>query len=148
MPEPWQHASYAFLWMIAVYIVPVGVMLALYARVIHSLWFKTNSSDASRVVVINERKRITKMMTTVSILYIICCLTNPILYVIQSFQPNAMSRDGPIFKIGFCLIVLNYSVNPLIYTFQSKEFRKYLRKLMCCNRRVAQHSTGDSPKVN
>ena len=148
IPEDWQYVSYAFLWMISVYIVPVGVMLVLYARVIHSLWFKTNSSDASRLVVINERKRITKMMITVSVIYILCCLTSPILYVIYSFHPNAMSRDGAIFKMGFCLRVLNYSVNPLIYAFQSKEFRKYLKKLLCCKRRVVQPSTGHSAKVN
>ena len=145
--ERWQHVSYSFLWLIVAYIVPVGVMLVLYARVIYSLWFKKNSSNASRLVVINKRKRITKAMITVGFVYIVCCLPTPILYLIQSFDPYMISKDDPHFKIAFCFRVLNYSVNPLIYTFQSKEFRKYLKKLMCCNQRVIQQPTGTSPKT-
>ena len=133
-PDHWQYVSFTLLWLIVTYIVPVGVMSVLYARVIHTLWFKTSSRDASRLVVINKRKRITKTMIILSIVYIVCCATTPILYVIKSFHPNVMSVDDPQFKIGFCLLVLNYSINPLIYTFQSKEFRKKLKKLLCCKR--------------
>ena len=122
-------------------------MSVLYARVIHSLWFKKNGSDASRLVVINERKRITKMMITVGFVYIVCCLPTPILYLIQSFDPYMISKDDPHFKIAFCFRVLNYSINPLVYAFQSKEFRKYLKKLMCCNRRVSQQPTAASSQV-
>ena len=146
-PDHWQYVSFTLLWLIVTYIVPVGVMSVLYARVIHSLWFKNNSRDASRLVVINERKRITKTMIILSIVYIVCCATTPILYVIKSFHPNVMSVDDPQFKIGFCLLVLNYSINPLIYSFQSKEFRKYLKKLMCCNRQVGQQPTEASTKA-
>ena len=136
-PEHWQQVSYGFLFMIASLIVPAGVMWVLYARVIYNLWFKNNSNDVGRLAVINARKRITKMMIIVSIFYILCFFTDNFLYIFRSFHPNVLPEQGWHFKIGYCFLALNSSVNPLIYTFQFAEFRKCLKKLLCCKARVS-----------
>ena len=147
IPERW-HVSYALLWLMAEYIVPVVVLLVLYARVIHSLWFKNNSSDASHLVVINERKRITKMMIIVTVIYMLSCLSNPILYLIRACNLDWLDRHDTVFILSRYLYVLNSSVNPLVYTFQCKEFRTCLKKLLCCKpRQVTQQPIGTSPEA-
>ena len=146
-PDHWQEPSYMFLWLIISLIVPVCVMSALYARVIHSLWFKNNSGDAGRLVVIRERKRITRTMIIVSVIYIVCFLPDNFLNTFNSFHLNVLPEQGLQYKIGYCFLVLNSSVNPLIYTFQFAEFRKCLKKLLCWKARVSQQPTGTSPKT-
>ena len=146
-PEHWQHVSYDFLWLIASLIIPAGVMLVLYARVIHSLWFKNKSSDASRLVVIRERKRITKTMIIVSVIYILCLFPYNFLYIFHLFNPNLLAEQDWHFLIGYCFLVLNSSVNPLIYTFQFRNFRKCFKKLLCCKRLAVQQPSGTSSQV-
>ena len=146
-PEQWQGLSNGFLWLIASLIVPAGVMWVLYARVIYNLWFKNNSNDVGRLAVINARKRITKMMIIVSTIYILCFFTDNFLYIFDSFHPNVLPEQGWHFKVGYCFLVLNSSVNPLIYTFQFAEFRKCLKKLLCWKARVIQLPTGTSPNT-
>ena len=139
LPHQWQDVSYAALWLASAGVIPVGVMLVLYLIVIHSLWFKDNNSgDNSRVVLINSRKRITKMMITVSIIYALCCLPTHIMYFIYIFYPGLFAKDETLFPLSYCLIVLNSSINPFVYTFQFEEFRKYLKKLVCCKRQEGQ----------
>ena len=139
LPHRWQNVSYAALWLASAGVIPVGVMLVLYLIVIHSLWFKDNNSgDGSRVVLINSRKRITKMMITVSIIYALCCLPTHIMYIIYAFYPGLFGKDETLFPLSYCLIVLNSSINPFVYTFQFEEFRKYLKKIVCCKRQEGQ----------
>ena len=145
-PEHWQQVSYGFLFLVFSLIVPAGVMLVLYARVIYNLWFKSNINDVGRLAVINTRKRITKMMIIVSIFYILCFFTDNFLYIFRSFHPNVLPEQGWHFKIGYCFLALNSSVNPIIYTFQFAEFRKCLKRLFCWKARVSQQPTGTSPK--
>ena len=145
-PEHWQGPYFMFFWMIASLIVPAGAILVLYARVIYNLWFENNNNDVGRLAVINARKRITKMMIIVSIFYIICFFTDNFLYIFHSFHPNLLPEQGWHFKIGYCFLALNSSVNPLIYIFQFAEFRKCLKRLFCWKARVSQQPTGTSTK--
>ena len=39
-PEKWMDVAYAWTWLLLMAILPVSLMLALYSRVVHALWFK------------------------------------------------------------------------------------------------------------
>ena len=78
------------------------------------------------------------MMITVSIIYALCCLPTHIMYIIYAFYPGLFAKDETLFPLSYCLIVLNSSINPFVYTFQFEEFRKYLKKMVCCKRQESQ----------
>ena len=131
----WQYVSYWFLWVLGAGVVPVSVMAVLYARVIHALWM-TNSHDATRIAVINARKRITKKSITVSVVYAVCVLPTHILYFASIYYPSLIIDDGIFFKTSYCLLVLNSSINPFVYTFQCGNFRRHLKSLLGCRNAV------------
>ena len=130
LPRRWQNVLYNTVWTINSAIVPEGVISGLYARVIHTLWFKKNSSDASRLAVIKARKRITKMMITISTIYIFCCFPTHIVYFLYIFYPDWFPSGDSFFTISYCLLVFNSSINPFIYALQSRKFRAHLKGLM------------------
>ena len=134
-PEYWQYVSYWFFWVLGAGIIPVSVMTVLYTRVIHSLWCK-DTNNAPRLAVINARKRITQKSITVSIIYAICIFPTHVLYFVSIFYPKTFSDNDLYFKTTYCLLALNSSVNPFVYTFQCTAFRRNLKKLVSCNNRV------------
>ena len=134
----WQYVSYWFLWLLGAGVVPVSVMAVLYARVIYALWI-TNSHDATRIAVINARKRITKKSITVSVVYAVCVLPTHVLYFSSIYYPSLIIDDGIFFKTSYCLLVLNSSINPFVYTFQCGNFRRHLKSLLGCRNTVYPH---------
>ena len=136
-PEYWQYVSYWFFWVLGAGIIPVSVMTVLYTRVIHSLWCK-DTNNAPRLAVINARKRITQKSITVSIIYAICIFPTHVLYFVSIFYPKTFSDNDLYFKTTYCLLALNSSVNPFVYTFQCTAFRGNLKKLVSCNNRVSR----------
>ena len=125
----WQYVIYWFMWLVSAGIVPVSMMAVLYARVIHSLWLK-NNGDATHIAVINARKRITKKSITVSVIYALCVVPTHIFYFFSIFYPDVFIYGDVFFKTSYCLLMLNSLVNPFVYTFQCRNFRKYLKRLL------------------
>ena len=87
------------------------------------------------------------MMITVSIIYALCCLPTHIMYIIYAFYPDVFPKDEALFLLSYCLIVLNSSINPFVYTFQFEEFRKYLKRLLCCKRQEGQQYFAASSRI-
>ena len=116
---------------------PTGIMLDLYGRVIHRLWFEKQRT-ANRVTlqaVRRSRMKITKTMLILSAIYIICQFPDSVRHVLEVYFPSHVSFSSTSSNVFHCLVLLNSTINPLIYAFQFPNFKTELTKMFCCGRR-------------
>ena len=119
-------------WMILAGIVPVSIMVYLYSRLVHHLWFKpVQNLEASQRAAQRYRKQVTITLITVSIIYAVCWI--PILagYLVDSWSEKILWMD----KTGKVLLAFNCSVNPVLYSMRMKQFRKHLPDMLLCKKR-------------
>ena len=129
-------------WMILAGIVPVSIMVCLYSRLVHHLWFKpVQNLEASQRAALRYRKQVTTTLITVSIIYAVCWI--PILagYLVDSWSEEILWMD----KTGKVLLAFNCCVNPVLYSMRMKQFRKHLRDMFLCKKR--QRCGGQSAEV-
>ena len=66
-PAMWMARVYSTSWLIFFGALPIALMTVLYARVVRRLWFKRDQgSRVTQAAVLKSRKRVTKMVITVS----------------------------------------------------------------------------------
>jgi hypothetical protein len=122
---------YVLLWLGVVAIVPALIVLVVYSQIIYALWIKkkTTATVITRTAIHKARRKVTKVVYIISLIYCISWFPPLIINVIAVFAPNHhlsdVTRDAAVF-----LIVINSSVNPLVYTFQSARFRQHLKYLI------------------
>ncbi|KAL9957228.1 hypothetical protein ACROYT_G038839 [Oculina patagonica] len=76
----------SWIWLALGLILPLALMIALYSKVVYTLWFKgTDDSHLShqQIGVMRVRKRVTLMAVTVTAIFGICWGANTIEYVLR-----------------------------------------------------------------
>ncbi|XP_022782767.1 pyroglutamylated RFamide peptide receptor-like [Stylophora pistillata] len=127
-PPGWYMNAYSLGWLIIIGILPVTVMSGLYSRVVYQLWVRTSQPvDLPQRAVVKSRKRVTKMVLSVTVLCAVCWLPNLIAYVLDFYGLN--SHGDVVHTTTVVLVSLNSAVNPIIYCFQSKDFRRHIKAL-------------------
>lgn len=131
----WLAKAYSSVWFIVAGFLPVSTMFVLYSRVINTLWFKHASQEmeSTQLAVLKSRKRVTKMVVTVSILYGISWLPNLTIYALNYYHPG-YSYGDVTYICSIVMVTCNSAINPFVYTFQNKKFRKHMWDLICCRR--------------
>ncbi|KXJ20860.1 Galanin receptor type 2 [Exaiptasia diaphana] len=116
-------SAFSTLTLIFLLIIPLVLMSYLYGRVIKRLWFKKNSTvqPTTQNFAVKSRKSVTKMLLIVTLIYVICWSSDLILYNILASQWN--SAD-PVYSLPEALVLLNSSVNPVVFSLCSQRFRK------------------------
>lgn len=77
------------------------------------------------------RKRVTKMVLTVSIIYGLCWMPNLTIYALNYFSPSQNYGDVT-YITSIVLVTCNSTVNPFIYVFVNQKFRGKINRLLCC----------------
>ena len=86
------------------------------------------SSDAMRA-----KRRVTKMVIIVVVIFAVCWLPLQIIFMVQAFGQYPQSASWIAVKLAAnCLAYMNSCVNPILYAFLSDNFRKSFRKLLGC----------------
>ena len=76
------------------------------------------------------RKRVTKMVVTVSAIFVILRGADPIIhFLIEAGNLNLIVSALPIEHTA---IMFNAAVNPFVYALINERFRKELKKMTCC----------------
>ncbi|XP_031573203.1 allatostatin-A receptor-like [Actinia tenebrosa] len=135
----WLQKAFSFLWFTAAGFAPLAIMFVFYSRVIYSLWFKKNQVQGTQLAVLKSRKRVTKMVVIVSVVFLVCWIPTLLLYATLhdnvAFPISGMSATGSI------MVLFNSAINPFIYSFQSENFRRCLKDIVSCrkprNNRIA-----------
>ena len=127
--------SYNFTWLILIGIVPFSLMAFFYGKVVIQLRTEIVPRQHLSVSVMKSRKKVTKMLMTVTAIYGICWIPNLILYVVWYFALEAHIMYT-INKVFLVLILLNSCANPIVYALQSRLFRKHMVNILCiCKKR-------------
>lgn len=129
----------AAVWLFAVGCLPSLIMLALYGRVIRTLWCSRHKvADVSQRSLHKSRKRVTKAAVTVTVILFVCWMPNLLYYFITSFTPQTSStaenlnNASPIFyRVSHVLLLLNSSINPFVYAVQDVRFRRCMARILC-----------------
>lgn len=141
--EAWPSAGfskfYVLLWLAVVAVIPAIIVFVVYSQIIYILWIKKKNTAAiiTRTAIHKARRKVTKVVYIISLIYCISWFPPLIINVIAVFAPNRHLGDVT-YEAAVFLIVINSSVNPLVYTFQSARFRQHLKHLFC--RRKAKNS--------
>ena len=77
------------------------------------------------------RKRVTKMVLAVSIIYGLCWMPNLTIYALNYFSPSQTYGDVT-YITSIVLVTCNSTVNPFIYVFVNQKFRRKIKSLICC----------------
>lgn len=133
----WLAHSYDFLWLLVAGILPTSIMLALYSRVAYFLWFESNHAgdNVTLQAVRRSRKKVTITMLTLSTVYALSWLPDLLMHVISNALPKQFSLDHPAHTVAIYLVVVNSSVNPVVYAFRFEQFKRELIKIICCARK-------------
>nr|UQI50245.1 orexin receptor [Haliclona caerulea] len=139
-PEKWPPTKiYAKVFTIGAFIVmgaiPIGMMSVFYSLTIRALWKnRLHATAQSDLAIVRQRKKATKMMLVVSVLYTICWLPNLILYMLSQYEPSWYIYFSTSYVVSVVLVCANSTMNPFVYTFHSSRFRNELKSILCCIR--------------
>ena len=114
------------------YVVPLSLVCILYGFMLKRLLFGMVPGNQSAES-IRSKKRVTRMIIIVVILFAICWLPIQIIFMIR--MAGKYPTDAASFWIHLvanCLAYTNSCINPILYAFLSDNFRKSFRKLLCC----------------
>lgn len=121
--------SLAFTFM---YVFPNVIICVAYAKIVKYLWFNEENSEMqeSRKALLRSRKKITKLLGSVLIVFNLCTFPNFVGDFMQSF--GAVGYGHVFLQIAFLIQLVSTCVNPLIFFIQSNQFRKRLLATVCC----------------
>ncbi|KAL9956309.1 hypothetical protein ACROYT_G037771 [Oculina patagonica] len=124
----------SLVWMVLAGIVPVSIMVYLYSRVVHHLWFKPiENLEASQRASLRYRKQVATTLITVSLIYAVSWIPNLTAYVLKSWGGVVMGSWYD--KSGRLSVTFNSCINPVLYSMRMKCFREHLRDMLLCKKR-------------
>ena len=104
--------------------------------------------------VMRVRKRVTKMVVAVSVIYGLCWTPDLVIYAMIHFS-SKHNLGSAADIISIVLVTCNSTVNPFIYAYVNGRFRKHIRALLCCrgtsierNRVHATTRDNETPTTN
>ena len=133
--------AYSLSWSICNSMLPICIMGYLYARIIFHLRTYTAVPGSSQSPVTRSKTKITKMLISVTAIYIMCWTPQMVLCAVG---PVLRGGYATVYLVSTASALLNSCLNPLIYTLHSKQFRENLASLMRC--RKSKHSTAQKSK--
>ena len=78
----------------------------------------------------NKEKKIFVTLSYILFTYLLCWLPFHIIFDLSFIAPDLVSAD--VYTFGFWLAYLNSTLNPIIYAYSNKEFRKAFKRVITC----------------
>ncbi|XP_046684843.1 orexin receptor type 2-like [Homalodisca vitripennis] len=145
--EDWPHRSrhiYGVLCFVLVYFTPGCVVILAYSLMGRRLWvvrppFDKDEGSAStqQVRLVRERRRIARILLLLAVLFALCWLPYNVLSLLLDLDvslPNiGMHQEMLMTLFPFTLLLghANSAINPLLYCFMTRNFRRSVRSFVC-----------------
>ncbi|PVD38900.1 hypothetical protein C0Q70_01525 [Pomacea canaliculata] len=115
------------------YVIPLSAVCLMYGLMLKRLLYGVVPGGNQSQESIRAKKRVTRMVIIVVIMFALCWLPIQIIFVIQRFgnYPTSMEFFG-LQVASNCLAYMNSCVNPFLYAFLSENFRRSFQKFLCC----------------
>ena len=110
-------------------LIPLFLMVYLYGRIVFCLWFRSTVPEPTRSALLRARKKITKMILIVTVLYALFWTPVVVLYFIAYYNIPNVGYGSVAYNSSVVFVCLNSFVNPFVCSFQNERFRKGLRDL-------------------
>ena len=120
--------AYKLTWSACNSVLPICIMGYLYLKIIWCLRKHVLVPGYSLNSVSQSRNKVTKMLISVSAIFI-ACWTPPAMLCVLS--PMIQGGYGTVYYVTTASALLNSCLNPLVYTLHSQQFRKGLTSLTC-----------------
>ncbi|EDO45537.1 predicted protein, partial [Nematostella vectensis] len=140
-PIPELQKIYSMFLFIAIYVVPLLMLLPAYIRMILKLWIVqeevtvASSGISQDPQSIKRRRNVLKMMAIVVLSYGVCLMPYHAAFIWHDYGTGIIT---PWFWILLCYTQIiswfNSCVNPVIYWFFSEQFSKEFNKILGCNK--------------
>ncbi|KAL9975314.1 hypothetical protein ACROYT_G012467 [Oculina patagonica] len=131
--------STAYHWMWFVLVIPsLSLMVGFYSRVVYTLWFKRNDDNQlsnHQRGVMRVRKRVTRMVVTVTALFGVCWLTDIITHAVDGVVSYSIDKD--VYTVTHTMILFSSAANPFLYALINQSFREKIKGILCCARSTA-----------
>lgn len=134
-PSPAYGKANSTVWLLVVGIIPASIMAFLYSRVVYDLWFTQLNEQATQIAVRKSRKKVTKVVLIVSVIYVISWFPQLTVYVLSNYHDTVQFGNFS-YIASVVMVTFNSAVNPVIYGFQSERFRQHFKQLLCCRRKM------------
>ncbi|XP_077071328.1 P2Y purinoceptor 8 isoform X2 [Siphateles boraxobius] len=135
LPSVAHWAAFLFGMFIILFLCPFIITVYCYVNIIRALVKNTNSQQKGRAV---------RLACIVLFVFIFCFAPNNILLLAHSISRLYFDKSLYIYyKLSLSLSCLNSCVDPFIYYFASKEFRRKLRQIL----RLQTLSTGETQMI-
>lgn len=130
------------------YMVPLLLVVVLYGLMVYRLLFSTPMGLSQSSETIRGKRRVTKMIVIVIVIFALCWLPNQIVFLYLQIHGHPFTRVFVVLmNVSRILAYTNSCVNPILYAFLSENFRKGFRKILCMDsRRTTFH--GDTERTN
>ena len=113
---------------VMLYATPLALMAILYSMIAHKLWrdsFAENAGSGGDVQINKSKKRVIKMLVTVSLAFAVCWFPLHAIHYLIYFDSetfNCMSMY--VILLSFWLGHANSAINPVLYVIFNKTFRR------------------------
>ncbi|XP_020621736.1 neuropeptide FF receptor 2-like [Orbicella faveolata] len=122
------RAFYLF-WAFCNELVPITIMGYLYTRIILRLRAVVLVPVSYPNSVSQSRHKVTKMLISVSVIFIACWTPAAVLCLLTPVIPG---RRATVNSVAKASALLNSSLNPVVYSFYSQHFRKNVASMVPC----------------
>ncbi|KAK3091513.1 hypothetical protein FSP39_020382 [Pinctada imbricata] len=115
------------------FVLPLAIICPLYGMILRKLIYSVGPGDYKNSKVIQSKLKVSRMICIVVIVFAICWLPIDLILLIQSFTSFEPTKATTAILItANCMAYINSCINPILYGFLSKNFRKSYRNLLCC----------------
>ena len=146
--EVWDTAEsrqiYDVFLVIVMFAVPGCFVTVSYWRIGCQLWSEGHQlykqeSDITKLQgekVMLSRRKVARMLVILAILFAICWMPSHLLSLYLDFASPEAAKLG-IQILPFCILFghANSALNPILYCFMNKSFRRYVSKMLRCTKR-------------
>ena len=126
---------YKYFLFVALYLLPMTVLTFLYGGIIRRLWFRSKTDKGTNIAILRSRRRLTKMLGCVIIVFNFCWLPWCVTEVISASTVWLRNSSLLLFQLLSLFAVANSSANVFIYSLQSRKFRQGARSVLFCFKR-------------